>query len=80
MSALTPVLLTPVFFLAHRPARCTLAYWHHPLYSSGGHGSKPKMRGAWELRYRAGADTILSGHAPARCAPPDRGNSACHSL
>ncbi|MES2323320.1 MAG: metallophosphoesterase [Pseudomonadota bacterium] len=45
-----------------RPARCTLAYWHHPLYSSGGHGSISVMRDAWELLHRAGAEIVLSGH------------------
>jgi 3',5'-cyclic AMP phosphodiesterase CpdA len=48
--------------LARNPARCTLAYWHHPLYSSGGHGSIPKMRDAWDLLYRAGAELVLAGH------------------
>ncbi|KQV32744.1 metallophosphoesterase [Massilia sp. Root335] len=48
--------------LARHPARCTLAYWHHPLYSSGGHGSVPKMRDAWKLLYDAGAELVLSGH------------------
>jgi 3',5'-cyclic AMP phosphodiesterase CpdA len=48
--------------LAGHPARCTLAFWHHPLYSSGGHGSVPKMRAAWQLLYDAGAELVLSGH------------------
>ncbi|WP_322404445.1 metallophosphoesterase family protein [Massilia luteola] len=48
--------------LARHPARCTLAYWHHPLYSSGGHGSVPKMHDAWKLLYDAGAELVLSGH------------------
>jgi len=48
--------------LARHQARCTLAYWHHPLYSSGGHGNIPKMRDAWELLYAAGAEIVLSGH------------------
>ena len=48
--------------LAAHPAHCTLAYWHHPLYSSGGHGSIPKMRDAWKLLYAAGAELVLSGH------------------
>lgn len=48
--------------LALSPERCTLAYWHHPLYSSGGHGSIAHMRPAWELLYRAGAELVLSGH------------------
>jgi 3',5'-cyclic AMP phosphodiesterase CpdA len=48
--------------LARHPARCTLAFWHHPLYSSGGHGSVPQMHEAWDLLYRAGAELVLSGH------------------
>jgi hypothetical protein len=48
--------------LASHPARCTLAFWHHPLYSSGGHGSIPKMREAWRLLQQAGAELVLSGH------------------
>jgi hypothetical protein len=48
--------------LAAHPARCTLAFWHHPLYSSGGHGSVPKMRDAWRVLMDAGAELVLSGH------------------
>jgi 3',5'-cyclic AMP phosphodiesterase CpdA len=48
--------------LAASGERCTLAYWHHPLYSSGGHGSIATMRAAWELLYQAGAELVLSGH------------------
>jgi hypothetical protein len=48
--------------LAAHASHCTLAYWHHPLYSSGGHGSIPHMRDAWDALYRAGAELVLSGH------------------
>ena len=48
--------------LAGNGERCTLAYWHHPLYSSGGHGDVGNMRDAWQLLYRAGAELVLSGH------------------
>ncbi|MES2019621.1 MAG: metallophosphoesterase [Pseudomonadota bacterium] len=48
--------------LAASGERCTLAFWHHPLYSSGGHGSIATMRAAWELLHRAGAEIVLSGH------------------
>ena len=48
--------------LATHPTRCTLAYWHHPMYSSGGHGSLERMRAAWEVLQQAGADIVLSGH------------------
>ena len=47
---------------AAHPARCTLAYWHHPLYSSGGHGSMTRMRAAWDLLHDAGVELVLSGH------------------
>ena len=48
--------------LAASRARCTLAYWHHPLYSSGWHGSFAVMRPAWALLHQAGAELVLSGH------------------
>ena len=48
--------------VAGGPPPCTLAFWHHPLYSSGGHGSVPKMRDAWMLLQEAGAELVLSGH------------------
>jgi len=48
--------------LAEGQERCTLAYWHHPLYSSGGHRRNTHMRQAWDMLYRAGAELVLSGH------------------
>jgi 3',5'-cyclic AMP phosphodiesterase CpdA len=48
--------------LARHPTRCTLAYWHVPLYSSGGHHPDRRMRDAWQLLYDAGAELVLSGH------------------
>lgn len=48
--------------LERQDAPCTLAWWHHPLYSSGGHGSDPRMREAWRLLHAAGAELVLSGH------------------
>jgi hypothetical protein len=44
------------------PARCTLAYWHHPRFSSGSHGSTPWMAAIWEALVEGGADVVLSGH------------------
>lgn len=57
---------------------CTLAFWHHPLYSSGGHGSVPKMRDAWALLQGAGAELVLSGHDHdyERFAPQDAAGRA----
>lgn len=48
--------------LAHHRARCTLAYWHAPLYSSGGHAASTHMRAVWRALVDAGADVVLSGH------------------
>jgi len=48
--------------LAANPARCTLAYFHHPLFSSGEHGDQTKMRPAWNALYAADADVVVNGH------------------
>ena len=59
--------------LTNSRARCTLAYWHHPLYSSGWHGSFAVMQSAWTLLHQAGAELVLSGHDHTyeRFAPQD---------
>jgi acid phosphatase type 7 len=48
--------------LAQSKARCTLAFWHHPLFSSGGHGNNAQMREAWRLLAAAGAELVLTAH------------------
>ncbi|OWW19209.1 metallophosphoesterase family protein [Noviherbaspirillum denitrificans] len=48
--------------LARSTAKCTLAYWHHPLYSSGGHGNDKRMQEAWAMLHAAGADVVLVSH------------------
>jgi hypothetical protein len=49
--------------LAANPSSCTLAYWHHPVFSSGSeHGNNPKMIPSWDALNAAGADVVLSGH------------------
>lgn len=48
--------------LAAHPAACTLAYWHHPRFSSGLHGSDPAYDDFWRDLYDAGADVVLVGH------------------
>jgi acid phosphatase type 7 len=48
--------------LASSPLRCTLAYWHHPLFSSGYHGNIPRMKPSWEALYAADAEVVLNGH------------------
>ena len=48
--------------LAAHPAACTLAYWHHPRFSSGLHGSDPTMAALWQTLSLAGADVVLAAH------------------
>ena len=48
--------------LAAHPARCTLAHWHHPRYSSGQHGSDAKYIAFWQALFDASADLVLVGH------------------
>ncbi|HEX8392391.1 MAG TPA: metallophosphoesterase [Longimicrobium sp.] len=42
--------------------RCTLAYFHHPVFSSGDHGGTEKLRELWEVLQDGGVDVVLSGH------------------
>ena len=49
--------------LAAHPAACTLAYFHKPLFSSGGaHGDDLSVKPLWDALYAANADLIVSGH------------------
>lgn len=48
--------------LKNNRSTCTLAYWHHPLYSSGLHGNNSIMQAAWNILMEAKADLVLSGH------------------
>jgi acid phosphatase type 7 len=49
--------------LAAHPAACTLAYWHKPLFSSGGaHGNDPEIKPLWQDLYEAHADVVVNGH------------------
>jgi acid phosphatase type 7 len=75
--------------LSGDPRRCTLAYFHHPLISSGAHGNNADaldladVRGFWTELYDAGAEIVLAGHDhhyerfapvnPAGVRDPDRG-------
>jgi hypothetical protein len=48
--------------LAADDHRCTLAYWHHPRYSSGFHGSDRRVIPFWRVLQRDGAEIVLAGH------------------
>lgn len=41
---------------------CTLAMWHHPLFSSGPNGANGSMRDMWALLEANDAEVVVSGH------------------
>lgn len=41
---------------------CTLAYFHHPRFSSGEYGGNPEVGFFWRTLHRHGADVVLNGH------------------
>ena len=67
--------------LAESDAACTLAYWHHPRFSSGPHGNDGNVAPFWDALAAADADVVLGGHdhlyerfapqAPSAEASPD---------
>jgi len=59
--------------LAAHSGSCVLAYWHHPRFSSGPHGSDATYQAFWEALATAGADLVLNGHDHVyeRFAPQD---------
>lgn len=48
--------------LARHRGRCTLAFMHHPRFSSGPHRRGAYIGAGFELLARGGVDVILSGH------------------
>src|SRR5215210_3051265 len=65
---LDPLSVYPTFRIRRRDldrhrARCTLAYFHHPLYASGRGYDSPKVKPFWHILYDHHAEVILSGHA-----------------
>lgn len=49
--------------LAASKARCVLAFWHSPVFSSGKYGDLPEMLDAYRALYEAGASVVLAGHS-----------------
>lgn len=47
--------------LQAHPARCTMAIWHTPRYSSYGGGAR-RLDALWDTFAAAGGDVVLSGH------------------
>ncbi|WP_176738610.1 metallophosphoesterase family protein [Micromonospora pallida] len=68
--------------LAANQARCTVAYWHHPLFTSGGR-AREEVRPLFQALYDGGAEIVLTGHnhqyerfapqSPTGVADPARG-------
>jgi hypothetical protein len=48
--------------LAANPSDCTLAYDHHPRWSSGPHGNHTSMGHFYRTMYQADGEIFLSGH------------------
>jgi len=48
--------------LRSHPAQCTLAFFHHPRFSSGPHGNSANVTPLWRMLHEAGADVVLQGH------------------
>jgi hypothetical protein len=49
--------------LAANTKPCTLAYWHHPRFTSGAnHAPDTSMDPVWQALYDLNADVVLSGH------------------
>ncbi|HZI80397.1 MAG TPA: metallophosphoesterase [Vicinamibacterales bacterium] len=48
--------------LAAGARRCTVAYWHHALFSSGPNGDAPQMRDIFRILHDAGAEIVIAGH------------------
>jgi hypothetical protein len=72
--------------LTRHRRRCTLAFWHHPVFSSR---AREESRGwkqsvaLWQTLYDAGADVVLAGHQHfyERLAPMDaQGNLTSRGL
>jgi hypothetical protein len=64
--------------LAAHPAACSLAYWHHPRWSSA-LGANAEVAPLWQALAAAGADVVVVGHSHnyERFAPVDAtGNTA----
>ena len=48
--------------LTSNTSQCTLAYWHHPKFSSGTHGNSARSDAFWDTLYAHNADVVLVGH------------------
>ena len=49
--------------LAAHPNKCTLAYFHHPRFTSGTPGQNSGVKPLWRALYDFNAEVVLNGHA-----------------
>ena len=63
--------------LATHARTCTVAIWHHPLFTTGDHGPTRAARQFWEPLYAAGVELVVNGHEHnyERFVPLDPGGS-----
>jgi hypothetical protein len=59
--------------LASHPALCSLAYWHHPRWTSGTSGNNGHLVAIWQLLYDHGVEVVVNGneHLYERFTPMD---------
>jgi len=64
--------------LARSDARCTIAIWHHPRWSSSKHGSMPRTDTFYRDLFAHGAELLIVGHGHQyeRFAPQDPNGNA----
>lgn len=64
--------------LQNNSKRCTLMYFHHPLFTSGPSGNYGAARSFWQTADEFGVDVIVNGHDHSyeRFAPQDPGGNA----
>lgn len=70
------IIINPTFSSAERQAQeawlreelrinskpCMVAYWHHPLFSSGHHGNDNRIRPIWDILAAGKVTLVLTGH------------------
>ncbi len=70
--------------LKDHPAACTLAFWHQPRFSTGGHKDNSAYDALWRLLYANNVDIVLNGHSHGyeRFAPqnPDAQFDSTHGI
>lgn len=48
--------------LAAHTGKCAIAYWHHPRFSSGDHGSNTAVKPLWQALHDYKVEAVISGH------------------